>query len=181
MSIRRFPILFLLLLSIQSCVGPTPLTNQQRKNSTFKQVDFQDLINRYMKKEENNSIEGVYSVSGIVTRKAKNLLGVLKEKTTDRKENYAKVAILKEKNNGRDYIELSLNKKDLASYSIVGEFNIAANGDILVYKHFEPKAKETSYTFTLNENSEILEGVRVENDRNVQITYKLIYVKLTPK
>lgn len=181
MSIRRLPTLFLLLLSIQSCVVLSPLTNQPRKNSAFKQVDFQDLINRYMKREENNSIEGVYSVSAIVTKKAKNLLGVLKDKTTDRRENYAKVAILKEKSNGRDYIELSLNKKDLASYSIVGEFNIAANGDILVYKHFEPKAKETSYTFTLSENSEILEGVRVENDRNAQITYKLIYVKLTPK
>lgn len=121
-----------------------------------------------MKKGENNSIEGVYAVSGNVTRKGKNLFGITKERTSDRKENYAKVAILKEQSNGRDYIELSLNKNDLASYSIVGEFNVAANGDILVYKHFDPKGKETSYTFTLGENPEILEGIRVDNNGNTR-------------
>lgn len=134
-----------------------------------------------MKKDGNNSIEGVYSVSGSVTKKGKNLFGVTKERTTDRKENYAKVAILKEKSKGRDYIELSLINKDLASYSIVGEFNVTAGGNILVYKHFDFKGNDTSYTFAIGENFELLEGILVENDGKTQVTYRLTYIKLVPK
>ena len=109
------------------------------------------------------------------------MVGVIRDKTTDRKENYATVAILRDEAQGRDFIELSLNSKDQASYSIVGEFNNTATGNLLVYKHFDAKGKDTSYTFTRDENSEILEGVRVINDGATQITFKLTYVKLAPK
>ena len=36
-----------------------------------------------MKKDENSSVEGVYSVSGSVTLKRKNLFGTTKDKTVD--------------------------------------------------------------------------------------------------
>lgn len=170
------------LITLQSCIiiPPTKSSKETRKPA-FEQVDFQDLINRYMKKGGSQTIEGVYSVSSTVTKKGKNLTGVVREKTTDRKENYATVAILREQGKARDYIELSLNKKNLPSYSVVGEFNAAATGGILVYKHFEPKNKTTSYTFTRDENSDVLEGVCVKNEGNTQVTYKLMYVKLTQK
>ena len=156
-------------------------TKPATKTSAFRQMNFQDLIQRYMKKGGSNSIEGVYSVSGMVIKKGKNLLGEQKEKTTDRRENYATVAILREDQTGGNFIELSLNKKDLTSYSIIGEFNPAAAGGILVYKHYDPKGKDTSYTFTRDENPEMLEGIRVENEGSTQVTYKLTYVKLAPQ
>ncbi len=180
--LRRHQLLIILpLLAIQGCIVHTVSTKRAEKTSAFRQVNFQDLIQRYMKKGGVNSIEGVYSVSGIVIRKGKNLLGEEREKTTDRKENYATVAILQEDQKGGDLIELSLNKKGLTSYSIIGEFKSAAAGGILVYKHYDPKGKDTSYTFTRDETSEILEGVRVENEGGKQVTYKLVYVKLNPQ
>jgi len=121
----------------------------------------------------------VYTVSGMVIKKGKNLLGAPKEKTTDRKENYARVAILREKN-GKNFIELSLNKDHQTSYSIIGEFKYAASGSILVYTHYDAKGKDSSFTFTRDESGDMLEGVRVENEGGTEITYKLTYVKLKP-
>jgi len=150
------------------------------KSSTFRQMNFQDLIDRYMQKSEANSIEGVYSVSGVVIKKSKNLIGEEKEKTTDRKENYATVAILRENADGGNYIELSLNRKELTSYSIIGEFK-KASGNLLVYRHFDPKGKEdASFTFTADEKGDLLDGIRVDDEGGKQVTYKLTYVKLKP-
>jgi hypothetical protein len=168
------------LLYVQGCIMPQINTKPDKKSSAFRQMNFQDLINRYMQKDGRNSIEGVYSVSGIVIKKKNNLLGEMKEKTTDRKENYATVAVLREQPGGTDYIELSLNKQDQTSYSIIGEFKETKTGSILVYKHFAPKGKDTSFTFTWDEKGEILEGIRVDNEGGTQITYKLTYVKLKP-
>jgi len=143
-------------------------------------MNFQDLIDRYMQKSESNSIEGVYSVSGVVVKKSKNLIGTEKEKTTDRKENYATVAILRENADSGNYIELSLNRKELTSYSIIGEFK-KASGNLLVYRHFDPKGKEdASFTFTADEKGELLDGIRVDDEGGKQVTYKLTYVKLKP-
>ncbi len=179
---KRHHILFLWpLLLLQACIIHTPAPKQSSKGSVFRQMNFQDLIQRYMKKGGGNSIEGVYSVSGMVIKRGKTILGGPKEKTTDRKENYATVAILREEQIGGNYIELSLNKKDLTSYSIIGEFKPAAAGGILVYKHYDSKGKDTSYTFTRDETSEILEGIRVDDEGGTQVTYKLTYVKLSPQ
>lgn len=176
--------IFITTLCLQGCfIQKVQRTKQSRKPSPFQQVDFQSLVKRYMKKEKFNSVEGIYSVSGTVIKKGKGFLGNSeKEKTTDRKENYAKVAILRDmEDTGRDYIELSLDKDDLTSYSIVGEFSTAAGGNILVYKHLEAKGKSTSFTFTTDKNSDILEGIRVDNEGNTTVTYKLTYVKLSPQ
>lgn len=168
-------------LVLQGCIIHTVRTKPANKASKFQQINFQDLINRYMKKGDQKTIEGVYSVSGMVMKNGKNILGTLREKITDRKENYATVAILRDESNGREFIELSLDSKDKASYSIIGEFNTTASGNLLVYKHFDAKGKDTSYTFTRDENAEILEGVRVINEGAMQITFKLTYVKIAPK
>lgn len=152
-------------------------TKSDKTNAAFKQMNFQELITRYMLKETKNSIEGVYTVSGIVRKNKNNLLGEPKEKTTDRKENYATVAILREQS-GTGFIELLLNKQDQTSYSIIGEFQETKTGSILVYKHYAPKGKDTSFTFTWDEKGELLEGIRVDNEGSTQVTYKLTYVKL---
>jgi hypothetical protein len=151
------------------------------KASPFEQVDFQSLVKRYMKKEKQNPIEGIYSVSGTVTKRKKGLLtGEEKDKTTDRKENYAKVAILQDPGDtGKDYIELSLDKEGLPSYSIVGGFNKAAGGNMYIYKHLDAKGKQQSFTFTSDPKGDLLEGICVENDGNATITYKLTYVRLS--
>lgn len=155
---------------------------QAHRSSAYQQMDFHALMIRYMKKEKSNSIEGIYSVSGSVTKKGKGFLSATeKEKTTDRRENYAQVAILRDPGDtGRDYVEISLDKEYRPSYSIVGEFNKAANGNILLYKHLDPKNKNSSYTFT-TEDSEELEGIRVETEGNMTITYKLTYIKIFSK
>lgn len=174
--------IFIITLCLQGCIiQQVRKSKQSRKTPPFQQVDFQSLVKLYMKKEKFNSVEGIYSVSGSVSKKGKVFLGNSeKEKTTDRKENYAKVAILRDQQGtGREYIELSLDKDDQTSYSIVGEFSTAAGGNILVYKHLEPKGKSTSFTFTTDKNSDILEGIRVENEGNATVTYKLTYVKLS--
>ncbi len=166
------------VLSLQSCLVIQTTDKNKSKSSPFKQMNFQELIHRYMEKTGTNSIEGVYAVSGEVIKKGKSLTGALKEKTTDRKENYARVAILREKVGGKDYIELSLNKDDQTSYSIIGEFKQATSGNLYVYTHYDPKKKDTSFTFTRDETGSLLEGVRVDNQGSTQITYKLTYVKL---
>ncbi|MBL7852548.1 MAG: hypothetical protein JNN04_16705 [Cyclobacteriaceae bacterium] len=168
-----------LILALQGCIIQAPIRDKQAKSSPFRQMNFQELIHRYMEKAGTNTIEGVYTVSGVVVKKGKNLIGVVKEKTTDRKENYARVAILREKG-GKDYIELSLNKDAQTSYSIIGEFKQAASGNIFVYTHYSPKGEHSSFTFSRDESGDILEGVRVDNEGGTEITYKLTYVKLKP-
>ncbi len=134
-----------------------------------------------MKKDKANPIEGIYSVSGEVIKKSKGLLAASpKEKTKDRRENYAKVAILHDPGStSREYIEISLDKEVPYSYSIVGEFNSSESGSLLFYKHMEGKGKSTSFTFTVEKNSDILEGIRVDSEGSTTVTYKLTYVKLS--
>jgi len=180
MRFWRAHLLLIPLLFTQGCIVAPISPKSSTKNPAFRQMNFQELINRYMQKDGSNSIEGVYSVSGIVIKKKNNLLGEPKEKTTDRKENYAKVAILREREGGSDYIELSLNKQDQTSYSIIGRFKETETGSLLVYQHFVPKGKDTSFTFTRDEKGELLEGIRVDNEGGTQVTYKLTYVKLKP-
>ncbi len=169
------------LLTMGSCTSVKVGRPPSDKTSPYQQIDFQSLMKRYMKKEKVNSIEGIYSVSGLVTKRKKGFLdGEEKEKVADRKENYAKVAILLDPGDtGKDFIEVSLDKENLPSYSVVGEFSLAAEGSMLVYKHLDPKGKTTSFTFSRDSMGELLEGIRVEKDGNATITYKLTYVKLS--
>jgi hypothetical protein len=170
----------MVMLFLQGCIVTGPSGKTATKSSPFKQMNFQELIHRYMEKASANSIEGVYSVSGMVIKKGKSIIGTPKEKTTDRRENYARVAILREKEGANNYIELSLNKDDQTSYSIIGEFKQANSGNLFVYTHYEPKGKDITFTFTRDETGDLLEGVRVDNSGSTQITYKLTYVKLKP-
>ena len=183
---RNKTIKFLFISSAFLLLGCSVDKLYQKKRvdkSPFEQIDFQALVKRYLKKEKSNSIEGIYLVSGSVTKKGNGFMNnPEKEKVKDRKENYAQVAILRDVGEtGRDFIELSLDKELQPSYSIVGEFVTTTSGNLVVYKHLDPKSKNTTFTFTMDEKGDILEGVRVENEGNSTITYRLTYVKTYPK
>jgi len=176
---------FLSFILLSSCsMNRLVQMSQVYKTAPFEQVDFHELIQRYMSKEATNgeSIEGVYSVSAIVIKKGKKLLSSEdRERVLVRKENYSKVAILKERaGSGREYIQISLDKEKQPSYSIRGEFTGMTEANILVYTHFESRDERITYTFTYDRTRELLEGIRTEMKGQSEITYKLTYIKLSP-
>ena len=158
---------------------------QNRKVNPYEQIDFNEIVKRYFGKDKTSigTIEGIYSVSSLITKKGKGVLSSAeKEKIVERKENYSEVAIIRDRANaGREYLEVPLDKDYVPSHSIRGEFTGMTEGNILVYKHFESRGRIVSYTFTFDKARDILEGVRTENDGSFTITYKLTYLKLFPK
>ncbi|MBX2896220.1 MAG: hypothetical protein KF763_12300 [Cyclobacteriaceae bacterium] len=182
---RRLVIVLSLCLLVSSCsLQKLYSLKEIQKNSEFEQIDFHDMIQRYMYKEETTrTIEGIYAVSVVVLRKGKPFLSsVEREKIVERKENYSTVAIIRDPNNAnREYLEISLDKSQLPSYSVRGEFTKLAESNLLVYRHFEPRKQSVTYTFTYDATRDMLEGVRKENSGNSEFTYTLTYVKLHPK
>jgi hypothetical protein len=173
-------------LLLASCSIEKLYTMKQRsKVHGYEQIDFHDLVKRYVNKEHSSAgeVEGIYSVSLMVTKKGKGLLSSTeKEKITERKEHYRQVVLLKDTDGAnREYIEIPLDKKYLPSYSVRGEFSSMADANILIYKHFESKGKVSSYTFTYDRTKELLEGVHKENNGQFEYTYQLTYVKIQPK
>jgi hypothetical protein len=171
-------------LLVSSCsIDKLYQSSQKRKASSFEQVGFDDLARLYVDKQNVDEVEGIYSVSGIIIKKSKAFLtGEEKEKIVEQKDNYSKVAIFRDQQKSdREYFEVSLDKEGLPSYSIRGEFNKVAEGNILVYKHFEPRNKVLNYTFTYDAEKNMLEGIRIETSGSTVITFKLTYLKLFPK
>ena len=187
LSMRRGPIaLSGLVIFISSCsIDKLYTMKQKHKINSYEQINFSDIVDRYMSKNKSSAgtIEGIYSVSSLVMKKGKGLLSSSeKEKVVDRDENYSKVAIIHDtKHPGREFLEVALDRDFLPSYSVRGEFAGMTDGNILVYKHFEPRGKVLSYTFTYDQSRDILEGVRKENNGSFEYTYKLTYLKLAPK
>ena len=80
-------------------------------------------MHRYFGKEAGsiNKLEGIYSVSCVITKSSKAFLsGRKKMKIVERKDNYARVAILKDwPGTKRDFIEVSLSYHVTNKYPIV--------------------------------------------------------------
>lgn len=177
---------FLLTVLLGSCSYEKLYMMKQRgKVHAYEQMDFHDLVKRYMGKENSSigEIEGVYSVTLVVYKKGKGALSSAeKDKVLERKENYMQVAIIKDTESAsREYVEIPLDKKFLPTYSIRGEFSSMADANILIYKHFESRGRVTSYTFTFDRSRDMLEGVRKENNGQFEYTYQLTYIKLQPR
>jgi hypothetical protein len=178
-----------LLLTMTSCLyvmKPTKPAVPPKKSSVYEEVDLEGMIRRYIAKTHGDepSIEGIYTVSGEVIRKGKSLLSsVERERTIERKDNYARVAILKDwPGSNTEYVEISLEEKNAPRYPIVAELNELAEGGGFIYKHYEPKGKVLTFTFLYDKNKpDILDGVYTETKNDVVITYKLTYVKVYPK
>jgi hypothetical protein len=157
---------------------------KKKKQTAFSEyVDFEGMVKRYLKKNTQpmQPLEGIYSVSAIVTKRGGFLANPNREKVVLRKDNYAKVVIMKDsEHQNREYLEISLASKDPGRYPVVGEFSSLAEGMAFVYKHYEPKSDIISYSFVLSEY-DILDGILTKVVRRKTITYKLSYLKIYPK
>lgn len=182
--LRFFLVCIGLLFSscIQKLMQVSPVS--VAKAPEFEQVDFHQLMKRYMNKDASamDGIEGIYSVSLVVEKKNKPLFASEeRERVVERKENYATVAILRDHHSGREYMEISLDKEKQTAYPVRGEFTGMNDANIMIYKHFEPKGKSLTYTFSYDRDKDVLEGVRSELNGKTEFTYKLVYLKLQPK
>jgi|SRR5579859_3265076 len=179
--------LFLILMLASSCISTLRSLQDRRKllTSQYEQINFAELMRKYVGKDQSgqHSIEGIYSVSVVVLKKSKGLFSdEVKEREVDRKENYAQVAIIRDNaRNNREYIEVPLDKNNLASYPIRGELTTMTEGNVLVLRHFEPKGRTLNYSFAYDQGKEILEGISTETSGNVTYTSKLTFAKLYPK
>ena len=181
----RLFLLAVFSLMLFSCSVEKIYQNNAAKSKQFyEQINFVELMKKYMDKNTGNeSVEGIYSVSGLVLKKSKGLFASEpKERAVFQKDNYAQVAVIRDNSrNNREFIEIPVDKNYMPSYSIRGEFTAISEGNILVLKHFEPKGKELIYSFVYDKEKDMLDGIRVETSGNVTYTYKLTYVKLYPK
>ena len=141
------------------------------------------MVKRYLTKDTQpmEVLEGIYSVSAIISRRGGFLANPNREKIVDRKDNYAKVVIMKDtEHTNREYLEISLASKVPGKYPVVGEFSSISEGNVFVYKHYEPKEPVISYSFVLSE-FDILDGILTKVVKRKIITYKLSYLKIYPK
>lgn len=180
----KLPFLFLCL-----CLSTSGLQAQTKSKSLFKksqyeEVDFEGLIHRYFGKEAGtfNKLEGIYSVSCVITKTSKNFLtGQLKVKVVERKDNYARVAILKDwPGTNRDFIEVSLSYHITNKYPIVGELSTLSAGEAYIYKHIEPDGSTSDFSMAAS-SMDLIEGEHSEMEKRKTITYKLSYMKIYPK
>lgn len=180
---RNILLVLLLPLIAGGCVVPAQLATQQRaKKTPLEEVTFEDLTKRYLVKEVDagNAIEGIYSVSSVITKKGPQFItGEVRERVVERRENYARVAILKERpGSSRAYIEVSLSYREAGTYPVIGEFNLFGEGRGLIYKHFEPDG--SSMSFSMIRDSDLIEGEYSTVEGKQTITYRLSYLKIYP-
>lgn len=179
----------LLVVLLGLCISTNGLQAQSRSKSLFKkspyeEVDFEGLMHRYFGKEAGtfNKLEGIYSVSCVITKSSKNFFtGQLKVKVVERKDNYARVAILRDwPGTNRDYIEVSLSYHVTNKYPIVGELSTLSAGEAFIYKHIEPDKSVMDFSMA-SSSLDLLEGAHTEMLKRKTITYKLSYMKIYPK
>jgi len=154
------------------------------KKSNYQEIDFEDLMHRYLGKETGsfNKLEGIYSVSCVITKSSKSFLtGQHKVKVVERKDNYARVAILKDWPGAkRDFIEVSLSYHVANKYPIVGEMSTLSTGEAYIYKHMEPDGSVRDFSMA-TASLDLIEGEHSEMYKRKTITWKLSYLKIYPK
>lgn len=154
------------------------------KKSQYQEVDFEDLMHRYLGKETGsfNKLEGIYSVSCVITKSSKSFLtGQHKVKVVERKDNYARVAILKDwPGSSRDFIEVSLSYHVASKYPVMGELSALSAGEAYIYKHIEPDGSTHDFSMATN-SPDLIESERSEMHNRKTITWKLSYMKIYPK
>jgi len=159
-------------------------SGRKKNQSPFAEhIDFEGMVKRYLVKqtEPMEPLEGIYSVSAIISKRGGFLSNPNREKVMVRKDNYAKVVIMRDSEHpNREYVEVSLASKSPGKYPVVGEFSSLAEGKAFVYKHYEPNQPVISYSFVLSE-FDILDGVLTKIVKRKTITYKLSYLKIYPK
>lgn len=171
------------LLAFASGVGHAQyLFKSKPAKFTYAEVDYEDLIHRYVEKTTGHKLEGIYSVSCVITKRSKKLLNDSERiRIVARKDNYARIAILKDKPGSKhDFIEVTLSYRDAKRYPIVGEFNLLSEGEGMIYNHIEPNGNKMPFSM-LSENDELLEAEYTRMEKRATITYRLSYLKIYPK
>ena len=148
-------------------------------------IDTEEMIRRFVSKTSTNmmSIEVIYSVSSVVVKKGKSLLSnEVKEKIVDRRDNYARVAIMRDWSDSRnEFIQVSLGQTGVTKFPIVGQLTTLSEGRGFLYKHTEPDGEVLTFTFTYAGDSDLLEGTYTKIDGSKTITYTITLLKTFPK
>lgn len=178
----RYGILLMAMIVFTGAAAQVKSKHRGKKKYLYEEVDFEDMVRRYFQKETSSPLEGIYSVSCVITRKSKVFLSHREKiRTVERKDNYARIAILKDwPGSKRDFIEVSLSLQDAKKYPIVGEINTLAEGKGYIYNHTEPDGNVISFSM-ISESGELLEGEFSNMQKKKTITYQLSYLKIYPK
>lgn len=168
------------LFAIVLVVSPCADAQNRKKNFVYEEVDIENLMKRYFGKSFGYSIEGIYSVSCVITKRNKRFLSNAERiRVVGRQDNYAKVAIMKDwPASGRDFIEVSLSYRKADHFPIMGELNALADGAGYIYTHLEPDGEKL--TFSMLESDGLLEAEYSHIEKRQTITYKLSYLKIYP-
>jgi hypothetical protein len=172
-------VLLIAVLSL-ACHVAFAQSNSNSKNSLYEEVDLENVMKRYFGKSFGYSIEGIYSVSCVITKRNKKFLSKSERiRIVGRQDNYGKVAIMKDwPSSSRDFIEVSLGYKKANHFPIVGELNTMADGAGYIYSHIEPNGERL--TFSMLESDGLLEAEYSRIEKRRTITYRLSYLKIFP-
>jgi hypothetical protein len=175
----RIAMLLVCLLSFVASNAQNVMQGKKKRN-VYEEVDFENVMKRYFGKSFGYSIEGIYSVSCVITKRNKRFLSRAERiRVVGRQDNYAKVAIMKDwPTSNRDFIEVSLSYKKANSFPIMGELDIVADGGGYIYTHLEPDGERL--TFSMIESEGLLEAEYSLTEKRRTVTYRLSYLKIYP-
>lgn len=173
----------LVLVGLFFCVHVTIGQKKEakpKKKTVYEEVDFENVMKRYFGKSFGYSIEGIYSVSCVITKRNKRFLSKAERiRIVARQDNYAKVAIMKDwPTANRDFIEVSLSYRKANSFPIMGELDVMANGAGYIYTHIEPDGER--FPFSMLESDGLLEAEYSLAEKRRKVTYRLSYLKIFP-
>ena len=175
---NRFLVLLILIFFLPD-LASAQIGVKSRKAS-YEEVDLENVMKRYFGKSFGYSIEGIYSVSCVITTRTKKFLSKGERiRVVGRQDNYAKVAIMKDwPSANRDFIEVSLSYRKANTFPIMGELNNMADGAGYIYTHIEPDGEHL--TFSMLETDGLLEAEYSRIEKRKTITYRLTYLKIYP-
>lgn len=169
------------LLLVFSCEVTWAQTGKRSNRTIYEEVDLENVMKRYFGKSFGYSIEGIYSVSCVITTRKKKLLSNGERvRVVAREDNYAKVAIMKDwPSSNRDFIEISLSyKKTPNTFPIMGEIDTMADRAGYIYTHIEPNGERMK--FSMLETDGLLEAEYSRIEKRKTVTYRLTYLKIFP-
>jgi hypothetical protein len=172
---------FVLFVSFNFGFSQSEKTKRLKKTN-YEEVDFEDLVHRYVGKDSGHPLEGIYSVSCVITKRNKKFLSKAERiRIVGRKDNYARVAVLKDwPGSKQDFIEVSLSYRDAKKYPIVGHLSLLADSEGMIYSHLEPDGSTLTFSM-LSESVELIEAEYSNMQKRQTITYRLSYLKIYPK
>ena len=173
-------IILLLAILLPASIGVSAQSRKKTKDSVYEEVDLENVMKRYFGKSFGYSIEGIYSVSCVITKRNKKFLSKAERiRVVGRQDNYAKIAIMKDwPSSNRDFIEVSLSYRKANHFPIIGALDLVGQGSGYIYSHIEPDGEKL--TFSMLESDGLLEAEYSKIEKRKTVTYKLSYLKIYP-